>query len=347
MRLLVVAVAVVALIVVGFTVIRQLNRSPLEKALSLVPDSSLRVGFTDWKQIRARLKPQGLVSSAEIDSFISRGYDTDLTAASSIDESAAALQAHYGFSPVNADWEAYAQARSGAVMVLQLPSNTDMTAIQKKLAGLGYHRPSTDTGVWDGGADLVAQIDPTITPELQYIVVDAGRHLVLSSDTHAYVAEAAGVVTGNAKSLGDTSTTDLATRVPDPASAFLWAGGFACQDLSMSQAASDDRALADRLVAKAGGIDPLSGLMMSMQADRTVDVAMAFQDARQANENLRPRAELLVGQAVGRDGSLAETFKLTRSRTEGSDVVLTMKPLRKQGFALSQINSGPVLFATC
>lgn len=347
-RPVVVVLAVLALVLVGgFVVVRKLDRSPLDRALDLVPASSLRVGFTDWKKVRARLKPTGLSSAAGIKEFMSRGYDTDLTAASSIDESAAALKAKYGFSPVNADWEAYAQSRKGAVMVLQLPSDTDMSAIQDNLDDLGYHRPSSDTGVWDGGVDLVAQIDPTITPELQYVVVDADKHLVLSSDTHAYAASAARVVTGDAEALGGTSIADLADRVPDPAAAFLWADDFACEDLSMSHAAKDDQALADRLVAKAGGIDPLSGLVMSIRPSRTLDVAMAFEDSRQARNNLRPRAELVVGQAVGRAGSLADDFTLTRSRTDGPDVVLTLKPREKQGFALSEVNSGPVLFATC
>lgn len=78
---------------------------------------------------------------------MSKGYDSDLTSASSIDESAAALQKRYDFSPVNADWEAYAQSPKGAVMVLQLPSDTDMSAIESNLDGLGYRRPASDTGV--------------------------------------------------------------------------------------------------------------------------------------------------------------------------------------------------------
>jgi hypothetical protein len=347
-RLVVVAVAVLAVLLAGgFAVVHRLTRSPLDKALASVPADTLRLGFTDWKQVREQLKPQGLVSSVEIQDFMTRGYDTDLTAASSIDESAAALKSKYGFSPVNAEWEAYAQSRKGAVMVLQLPSDTDMKAIEDNLDGLGYARPSSDTGVWKGGVDLVAGIDPTITPELQYVVVDADKHLVISSDTQSYAASSAKVVTGDAKSLADTSIAGVANRVPAPASAFLWSGDFACEDLSMSHAAADDQALADRLVKKAGGIDPLSGLVMSMRPDRTVDVAMAFEDSRQAKANLRPRAELVVGPAVGRDGSLAEDFKLTRSRTQGSDVELTLKPRAKKGFGLSEMDSGPVLFATC
>ncbi|MGI9155132.1 MAG: hypothetical protein ACR2FG_00610 [Marmoricola sp.] len=339
---------VLAVVVFGaLTIVHRLDRSPMQKALSLVPASSQRVGFTDWKKVRAQLKPRGLGSSTGIEAFMSKGYDSDLTSASSIDESAVPLQKKYGFSPVNADWEAYAQSRKGAVMVLQLPSDTDMSAIESNLHGLGYRRPSSDTGVWKGGIDLVAGIDPTITPELQYVVVDADKHLVLSSDTSSYAVAAAEVVTGKATSLGDSSVARLASRTPDTTAALVWADDFACTDLSMETAASDDRALADRLVSKAGGVDPLSGLLMSMRADRTVDVAMAFEDSRQARDNLRPRAQLVVGQAAGRSGSFADDFRLTRSRTAGSDVVLTLRARQKQGFVLSELDSGPVLFATC
>lgn len=86
---------------------------------------------------------------------------------------------------------------------------------------------------------------------------------------------------------------------------------------------------------------------MSMQPDRTVDVAMAFESSRQARDNLRPRAQLVVGQAAGRSGSFADDFRLTRSRTAGSDVVLTLRARHQQGFVLSDLDSGPVLFATC
>ena len=133
---------------------------------------------------------------------MSRGYDADLTAASSIEDAAVALHDKYGFSPTNADWEAYAQSRAGAVMVLQLPGDTDMDGSRTTSTGSATSSPSSDTGVWDGGADLVSGIDPTISPELQYVVVDADDHLVVTSDTRDYAASSAKVVTGDADGLG-------------------------------------------------------------------------------------------------------------------------------------------------
>jgi hypothetical protein len=74
---------------------------------------------------------------------------------------------------------------------------------------------------------------------------------------------------------------------------------------------------------------------------------MGFADDRQADANLRSRARLFVGPAVARAGSYADDLRLVRSRTEGSTVVLTAKPKQKTGFVLSEVSSGPVLFATC
>jgi hypothetical protein len=346
-RVTVAAVVVLVLVALAaFYVVRRLDRSPLENALDLVPAGSLRVGFTDWKLVRDRLKPGGLTTDKGIERFMTRGYDSDLTAASSIDESAVALHDKYGFSPVNADWEAYAQSRKGAAMLLQLPGGTDMGAIEDRLDKLGYQRPSSDTGVWDGGIDLVSGIDATISPELQYVVVDADHHRIVSSDTHAYAAVAGQVSTGKADGLG-SSVHDLLGHTSDPAAAYLWSRDFACEDLAMTSAASADQARASRLVDRAGGVDPLSGLLVTMTADRTLDVVLGFADDRQARDNLRPRADLYVGPAVSREGSYADDLRLTRSRTDGSAVVLTLKPKARTGFALSEIDSGPVLFATC
>ncbi|RLV47681.1 hypothetical protein D9V37_16120 [Nocardioides mangrovicus] len=296
--------------------------------------------------MREELHPK-LGTKARVQAFMDRGYRTDLSAASSIDESAAALDQHYGFSPANAEWEAYAQSRSGAVMVLQLPSDTDMDAVQDHLETLGYTRPGSDLGVWKGGVDLVASIDPTISPELQYVVVDAAKHLVLTSDNAGYAGRSARVLSGDADSLSGSSLPSLAGRSPEPAAAYLWRGGFACEDLSMSQADASDQRTADRLVRRAGGVDSLDGVVMGMRADRGLDVTLGFENDQQAKDNLRSRARLFVGPAVGRAGSYADDFRLTRSRTDGDAVLLTAKPRAKDGFVLSQVDDGPVLFATC
>jgi hypothetical protein len=349
-RTLVVGVAVlvvVALVAGGLVVWRWLTRTDLERALDVVPASSLRVGFTDWGTLRSELVPSlpTRPSASQIQAFMGKAYDTDLSAVSSIDESAVALQRYYGFSPANADWEAYAQSRQGATMVLKL-HDADFSVLRDNLRELGYRKPSQDDGVWRGGIDLVAGIDATISPELQYVALLEDQDLVVTSDTSSYAAEAV----RSAKGVDDTllgRVDTLASALGQPANAMIWSRDFACEDLAMSKADADDQARADQLVKAAGGVDPLTGLGMAMSPKRTLQVVEQFADGEQADANVRPRARLAVGDAVGRGSSFADDFRLTSSKAVGSTVRLTMVPRAKEGFVLSTLDQGPVLFATC
>jgi hypothetical protein len=337
-------------VVVVRMVWRDTHRTHLGQAVDAVPRSTLRLAFTDWAAVRRQLHvpDQRTPSAAAIEKLTSKGYDTDLSAASSIDESAVALQKYFGFSPATAVWEAYAQSRQGATMVLRMPDGFDMGQVEDHLDELGFTRPSRKTGVWKGGADLVASIDPTITPELQYVAVLADRHLVVTSDGESYAGIAAATAQGDRDSLGDVaSTRDLVGKLGEPAAAMVWSGDFACTDLAMSQADQDAQDQADALVQQAGGVSPLTGLAMTLAADRTLTVAEQFESSGQARENLRPRARLAVGEAPGRGGSFSDDLRLTSSRTDGSAVLLQLLPKQHTGFVLSALDNGPVLFATC
>jgi hypothetical protein len=355
-RVAVVAVVVIALVVVagavvgGTAVWHRLHRSPLEDALHRVPASSLRVGFTDWAVVRRALHSHigTNPSSTQLSSFMSKAYDADFSPASSIGSAAVALQDHFGFSPANAQWEAYAQGKSGAVMVLKMDKGTDFSVLAGNLVTAGFKRPTKDVGVWKGGVDLVAGLDPTISPELQYVVLLKKQGLVVSSDEASYAASASAVARGDGKNLASTGRVDgLDGTLGHAANAMIWSGDFACQDLAMSQADADDQADADALVKKDGGVTPVTGLAMSMLADRTLRVAEHFQDDGEARQNLRPRARLAVGEAIGRGGDFSDDFKLTRSRTSGATVLLDLVPKQKTGYVLSALYDGPVLFATC
>jgi hypothetical protein len=352
-RVLVIATAVVLVLaaaVAGRSVWKDTHRSALREALDVVPRSTMRLAFTDWSVVRRQLDvpDQASPSAATIQKLTSKAYDTDLSAASSIDESAAALQKYFGFSPATADWEAYAQSDAGATMVLRMPDGFDFDRVTAHLTDLGFDKPSRDTGVWQGGVDLVAAIDPSITPELQYVAVLADRHLIVTSDEEAYAKEAAAVALGERHSLGDVaSARDLVDTVGNPAAAMVWPRDFACSDLAMSQADEDSQSQADDLVARAGGVTPLSGLVMALGADRTLTIAEGFESSGQAKDNLRPRARLAVGEAPGRGGSFSDDLSLVSSRTDGSAVVLELRPKDRTGFVLSALDNGPVLFATC
>ncbi len=343
-------VVATGVVVLGTSVWHRLHRTPLDDALHRLPASSLRVGFTDWSVVR-RMVGADLgqdPSDGKVEAFMQKAYDTDFSAASSIDESAVALQEHYGFSPANAQWEAYAQGRQGATMLLKVADGTDFGVLADNLRTTGYRKPKDDDGVWKGGADLVAGIDPTITPELQYVVLLEDQGLVVTSDSASYAAVAADAARGDRDSLASTGKVDgLDNTLGRPANAMLWSGDFACEDLAMSQADEDAQTRADELVDRLGGVSPVSGLAMAMLANRTLRVVARFENGDEARKNLRPRAKLAVGEAVGRGGDFSDDFRLTRSRTDGSTVVLDLAPRQKSGYVLSALYDGPLIFATC
>ncbi len=341
---------VAGLIAAGWVTWQRLNRTPLEEAMGLVPASSARVGFTDWDVVRSRLDADlGDTPDREaVEAMIEKAYDSDYAAVSSVDEAAGALQEIYGFGPATAQWEAFAQGSKGAVMVLKVREGSDFGILGDNLRSAGYGKPEEDDGVWEGGADLVSGLDPTITPELQYVVLLEGPGLVVTSDNPDFVASAAEVAAGDARAFSSVAGVgDITGRLGDAANAMVWGRDFACTDLAMSRADEDDQQQAEERVRQAGGVTPLAGLAMSMAPDRTLRVVAHFEDSDGAEKNLRPRAELAVGEAIGRGVSFSDDFELTSSRAVDQDVVLTLEPRTRSGFVLSALYDGPVLFATC
>ncbi len=341
---------VVGLLVVGTLAWQRAHRTSLEEALQRVPASSKRVSFTDWSLVRSRLHARlgDTPGRKAVEGLMSKAYDSDFSAASSIDEAAVALQENFGFGPATAQWEAYAQGRKGATMVLKVPDGSDFDVLADNLRSVGFKKPKKDDGVWVGGPDLVAALDPTISPELQYISLLKDQGLVVTSDEQPYAATAARVAAGKGDSFASVAGAgDLADQLDEPANALLWGRDFACTDLSMSSADDDTQAQAKARVAEVGGVTPLAGLAMGMEPDRTLRVVEHFEDSDRAEKNLRPRAKLAVGEAIGRGGSFSDNFRLTSSKSVGSDVVLRLRPRSRTGYVLSALYDGPVVFATC
>ena len=332
---------------------RRADRTPLDDALARVPSGSLRIGFTDWARVRTQLDLDlGDTPDREaVEDLAQKAYDTDLAAAASIDGSAAALQEIYGFGPATAQWEAYAQSPDGAVMVLRPPEGTDFDVLGENLRRAGYDAPSGGgvEGTWRGGVDLVAGLDPTLTPELQYVALLPDQGLVVSSDAQAYASRAARVASGDGTPAEDKAgVADLAERLGQTSNALLWTGDFACEDLSMADAAQDAQQRAETLVDDAGGVNPLAGFAMGMGAQRRLRVVAHLEDEARAREDLEPRARLAVGEAPGRGaGSFSDDYVLERSRALGSDVVLDLRSRTADGFVISGLYDGPLVFASC
>jgi hypothetical protein len=350
------AVVLVLALAAGLVTWRLLSsRSTYEEALGSLPKATLRTTYTDWQVVREKARGTHLdagSSASAVTGFLDRAYDLDLTSGSGVTDSTQALSRRYGFSPLDAQWEALGQSREGQVDVMRLDDDVDTDGIERALRRLGYDAPSAGSGTggtWVGTPELVAGLSGDLTPLQQNVAVLPDQHLVLMSDSASYASEAAAVASGqdgSARSLlDDPGVASLAGRVDEPAAAVQWTSTFACEDLTMGAASEEDQQTGKQLVAKAGDVGPLEGLVMAQQPDRRLVVAMHFETSDQASSNLQARVDLASGDAPGQGGSFADRFRVTSGEATGHDVVLELAPRARQ--VLSDVSTGPVLFATC
>lgn len=340
-----------ALIVAGQWLWTERSRTDLSRALDVVPEQTQRLYFTDWAEVRRVLEIDDDVipTASSITAMVERAYETDFSAVSSIETAAVALEENFGFSPATIQWEAYSQEPGGAAMVVKMPDGFDFEKVEGNLDDLGFTAPKEETGVWAGGIDLVAAIDPTITPMLQYVAILADKGLIVTSDQEPYAEKVAAVALGEDPSLADVQVVrEVVKPIEGPVAAEVWTRDFACSDLSMSKTENaGDQNEADALIAQAGEITPLTGLVMALDAERTFAVSQLFENTDAAKKNLPTRAKLAVGPAPGRGGSFSDDLRLISSETQGASVQLRFEPRADTGFLLSALDTGPVLFATC
>jgi hypothetical protein len=335
----------VALVVGGVLWWRGGDRTSFAWAVDHAPSGTQRLSWTDWGAVRAR---EGVALSArssvpDVRHFLTQAFDDDLSSTSALVTSTPVLQQRYGFSPASADWELFSQSDQGAVVMLHLPSS-DLGDVADRLKELGYTQPSDPTGVWEGGPNLLAEIAPSLTPELAYVALDSQDSLVLTSDTSAFLSVAMQAVTG-----GGARVSGLGSVVDDagePLSAAVYTGDYACGALAMAHADAADQAQARQLIAAAGEVNPYSAFAMSDEPDGSMRVAFEFDSSDAARTNADTRATLARGPAPGQGGSFRDRFTVDSVTAHGSLVTMHLTP-KKGAYALSDLSTGPLLFATC
>jgi hypothetical protein len=342
-RIATAVVAGLAVVVVGFVWWQQTHTTDLEKAVHLAPSGSQRLLWTDWSAIRAELDADLSSSSSagQLSAFLDRGYDADLTSTSALLESATLLHERFGFSPADIDWELFAQSESGAVITLHLPDSVDVDEIGDSLEELGYTRPDDEDGVWEGGASLLPEIGSGLTPELQYLALDSDDHLVRASDNATFLEQ-----TVDGEGDQDEGVDGVVDASGEPLSASIYTGDRACRALAMSGADAGDQQQAEELVGRAGKVNPVTGFAMSAQPGGDIRVVMSFENGDQARTNADTRAILASGPAPGQGGDFSDRFRLGKVSAAGNLVTMELRP-REGEFVMSDLSTGPVLFATC
>ena len=116
-RLLIVGAGllVLALVVAGLLWWRSAQLTDLQRAVGFAPPDAQRLSWTDWASVREELGSDVTASSgtSEVESFLDKGFQTDLTSTSALLQSASALHDSYGFSPASLEWELLSQSEEG------------------------------------------------------------------------------------------------------------------------------------------------------------------------------------------------------------------------------------------
>lgn len=358
---LLVGVLVVAAVVAGTRIWQDASRSSLQQAVALAPGDTQRFSWTNWSAVRDELgvsfADPAAPQAAELEQFLSEGYDADLTSSSALVDSAPRLERRFGFSPGTVEWELLAQSPSGSVAVVRMGEQLSFDDLATSLEELGYTRPGTQRGIWVGGADLLARIGG-VTPQLQYVALDEDDRLLRASDSAEYLsevldggddsvrAEGEGPRAGPRSDVDEEGLDEVVAAVGEPLAAAVYTGSQACSSLAMAQADARDQDQADRLLEQAGQVDPLAGFAMALEPGGAVRVALAFESEDQARTNADTRAVLATGPAPGQGGEFGDRFGVDSVSAEGRVVTLALEPVDGAS-VLSDLSTGPVLFATC
>jgi hypothetical protein len=353
MRMAAAGVAIVVVFVGGSALWarwwREHHPSGLLAAITAMPVATQRLSFTDWSAVRLQLRVYRDTEISTMSRWLPKAFDADLSPASLMADSGALMQKYFGFSPANTQWEAYGQAPGGQVEVLRMNDTVDFTAIAAQLKKSGFPVPKSTTGVWAGGADLVASLDPGLSSEFANIVLLPDEHLVLASSSPSYLSATTATVQGKQKALSSVdSLSKMLNNIDEPAAAVVWPRDFACSDLAMSSADQDSQTQAQQAIAAAGQTSPLVGFALALDGDGLLTAAEQFTSASVAQGDLKARASLATGPEYGRSSAnFSDDFTLESASTKDATILLAMQPKHSGVFPLSSLYSGPLVFATC
>jgi hypothetical protein len=350
-RLMTIAGVLIAVAVVASGVVVLLtggeddvDRATLAGALRLAPGDTQRFSWTDWAGVRRAVDLDLSQSSpgSAVEDLLDRGFEADLTPSSALGSSAAVMQQRLGFSPATLDWELFSQGAGSASLTMRASASVDFDFVEAQLLETGYAEPAEADGAWFSDP-LTDDITSQVTPVLIYVALDREQRMIFASDTDVGVAAA---VAAAEDASSEVLTDDVVAAVGDPLSASLYTGEQVCNALALARADATDVEQGQALIAAAGPVNPLLGFAIGAYADGGVRVVMALETAEQARTNAETRAVLATGPAPGQGGEFADRFTLESATASGELVVLELEP-QPGAYVLSDLSSGPLLFATC
>lgn len=344
-----IVIALAVVVTAGVVVVRTLiddegGGTRLEQALRLSPPDTQRLSWTDWTGVRREVGLDLTATSpaAAVEDLLDRGFETDLSASSALGSSAVVMQERLGFSPATLDWELFSQGEAVATLAMKAGPEVDFDVVASSLREADYAEPDEPDGAWFSDPDT-ATITSQVTPQLIFIALDPEESMIFASDSSAGVRAA---VAAQEAAESEILPPEVVDATGEPLSASLYTGAQACNALALARADATEVEAGEALIAAAGTVNPLTGFSIATYDDASVRVVMSFETEEQARTNAETRAALASGPAPGQGGDFEERFELDSTTATGTAVVLELTP-REGAYVMSDLSSGPVLFATC
>ena len=322
------------------------DRTSFAWAVGHAPAGTQRASWTDWAAVRAHegAHLSAASSTGDLRRFLRKAFDDDLSSASALVGSAPVLQQRFGFSPANVDWELFSQSEQGAVVMLQLPS-ADLESVPDHLRALGYQEPSDAGGVWNGGSDLVRR--PVGRPHPR-AVLRRRRQRRLAGPGFGLRGVPGRRAAGGARR---RPARDGAGRRGRRRGRAVVVGGLHRRlRLRRARDGARRRHRPGRGATAAGRGRRGEPLLARSRCPTSPTARSGWRSRSRAPTwratNADARAVLAQGPAPGQGGSFADRFAVDAVTADGSLVVMRLTP-RAGAYVLSDLSTGPVLFATC
>ena len=322
------------------------TRSATTSALDSLPADTQVAGVTDWSRIR-RLLGVGSASTASDRAVLADDAALrDLSTRSVLGQYTEELHDSYGWSPADLDWEAYGQAKDGAVMVARLDESVSLASVRSHLAELGYTR---DGRTWTIDPDS-SKVSQELAATLDSIAVVPGQRLIVAGDRPAYVSTVLETIDRDAPSLLSVrSAADVASTLAGADSMLLQTGAFACDGASLSDGGADVKAQARAALERAGTLvaPEFAGRALDGVSTKTETMrfSFGFRSPSVAAGQLRVRTALASGPFIGRSGRIEDSLVPRTTSVQGTTVLLRFK--HDPDSTAYMTGAGPLLFAAC
>lgn len=312
--------------------------SSVGEALSVLPEQTTSIGFTDWERLRSGPVPFDAMS------------ERDLTTRSDLYEARDAMESALGWSVDDVQWEVVGLGAAGPVVVVRTAPGTTGAEVREGLAGAGFERRGE---AWTLPPEVLSRAG--LPSSMQSVRVLARERLVVLGETAQAASRVVGVVrAGDPAVTRDRGVLDVVQALAGSDAWYLERLGLACAASQMPDEESQQQAdvaldgvgrLVEHTTSGRGIVDHGGGGIAAQTVTFAMDFAGSPRGPSVAREQLGVREAVSTGPFIGRSGDLGRTLRYDSGSVDGSTLRLVFDHDPDTDVVMTGV--GPLLFASC